>query len=81
MKQTPRDDCSWDDSRVEQFKKLERLVNGVSLLNHGSNFIGHVQECIELADELRKWDMEGLQSSFMQFMTDQIIKDRFEEVK
>ncbi|MFM7011959.1 MAG: hypothetical protein ACKO0Z_21960 [Betaproteobacteria bacterium] len=75
----PREGCAWDESRVAQFKKLEQLVNSVSLLNHGSNFIGHVQECIELADDLRKWDMEGLNSSFMQFMIDQIIKDRFGE--
>lgn len=81
MKKTPREGCAWDDIRVEQFKKLERLVNSVSLLNHGSNFLGNVQQCIELADDLRRWDMEGLQSSFMQFMTDQIIEDRFGEKK
>lgn len=79
MKNTPRDGCKWDESRLEQFKKLERLVNTVSLLNHGSNFLGNMKECIDLAEDLRKWDMEGLQSSFMQFMADQIIADRFGE--
>jgi hypothetical protein len=75
----PREGCEWTDARCEQFKVLERLVNSVSLLNHSTNFLGHAQECIALADQLRKWDMDALESSFMEFVRQQIIKDRFGE--
>jgi hypothetical protein len=74
---TPREGCAWTDERCEQFKTLERLLNAVSLLNHGSNFLGAAQECIALANQLRKWDMESGAPSFVHFLQDQIIEDRF----
>jgi len=73
----PREGCAWTNARVEQFKVLERLINSVSLLNHGSNFLGNTQECINLANQLRKWDLGEMEASFMQFMSEQIIEDRF----
>lgn len=76
-KQTPREGCAWTDERCAQFKTLERLLNAVSMLNHGSNFLGHVSECIDLADKLRRRDMDAPSSSFVQFLHDQIIEDRF----
>jgi hypothetical protein len=76
---TPREGCAWTEERCEQFKTLERLLNAVSLLNHGSNFLGATQECIALANALRRWDVDGLSSSFVHFLQDQIIKDRFPE--
>jgi len=75
--QTPREGCAWTDERCEQFEKLERLVNVASLLNHSSNFLGHAQECIDLAGDLRKWDIEAGGPSFLGFLRDQIIEDRF----
>lgn len=81
MKNKPREGCEWTDARCEQFKLLERLINSVSLLNHSTNFLGHAQDCIELADQLRKWDIDNLESSFIEFMRQQIIKDRFVEQK
>jgi len=75
VKHTPREGCSWTDERCAQFEKFERLLNSVSLLNHGSNFLGHVAECIDLANELRKWDMET--PSFVVFLSDQAISDRW----
>ena len=80
-KKLPREGCAWTGERCAQFEKLERLLNSVSLLNHGSNFLGHVAECIELADELRRWDMETLSPSFVHFLHDQAIADRFPEEK
>ena len=73
----PREGCAWTDDRCGQFRKLERLLNATSLLNHGSNFLGNVQECIELADELRRWEMETPSPSFVHFLHDQIVEDRF----
>jgi len=80
-KQAPREGCAWTDARCAQFEKLERLLNSVSLLNHGSNFLGHVAECIELADELRRWDVETPSPSFVAFLREQAIADRFQEEK
>ena len=76
-KEEPREGCAWTDERCEQFKKLDRLLSAVSMLNHSTNFIGHVQECIDLADELRRWDLDGLLVGFVDFLRDQIIEDRF----
>jgi len=76
-KQTPREGCEWTDARCDQFGKLERLVNSVSMLNRTTNFLGEAQECIALSDQLRKWDMEAIEPSFMDFLRDQIIEDRF----
>jgi hypothetical protein len=73
----PRDGCAWTDARCEQFKNLESLLNAVSMLNHSTNFIGNVQRCIELADHLRKWDMDLPSPSFIDFLRGQIIEDRF----
>jgi hypothetical protein len=75
-KQTPRKGFAWTDERCAQFVKLERLVNAVSMLNHGSNFLGQAQECIELADHLRRWDMKTPSASFLHFLRDHIIEDR-----
>ncbi len=75
----PRDGCKWTDARCEQFKVLERLVNSASLLNNTTNFLGHAQECIEMAKQLQKWDMDKMESSFMEFMRQQILEDRFGE--
>ena len=78
-KQTPREGCAWTDERCAQFETFERLLNAVSMLNHGSNFLGHVSECIDLADELRRWDMETPSPSFVVFLHDQALADRFQE--
>jgi hypothetical protein len=75
----PREGCAWTEERVGQFKTLERLLSAVSLLNHGSNFLGATQECIALANQLRKWDMWSGKPSFVHFLEDEIIKDRFPE--
>jgi hypothetical protein len=74
---TPREDCAWTEERCEQFRNLERLLNSVSMLNHSTNFLGNAQQCIEIADHLRKWDMDLPAPSFMDFLRDQIIEDRF----
>jgi len=76
-----RDDCSWTDERCAQFEKFERLLYAVSMLNHGSNFLGHAQECIDLADELRRWNVDTPSPSFVGFLRDQAIADRFPEEK
>ena len=47
------------------------------MLNHGSNFLGHVSVCIDLADRLRRWDMDTPSASFVDFLHDQAINDRF----
>jgi hypothetical protein len=74
---TPREGCDWTGERCEQLVTLIRLLNSVSLLNHSTNFIGNVQRCIELADELRSWKMDAPSAGFLDFLRDQAIKDRF----
>ena len=71
----PREGCAWTEDRCEQFRKLEQLLHSVSMLNHSTNFLDNVQECIEISGHLRKWDM-GYQS-FTHFLAEQIIEDRF----
>ena len=73
----PREGCAWTEERVKQFETLERLLGAVSELNHSTDFIGNVEECIELADQLLGFGLTRL--SFTSFLEDQIIKDRFPE--
>jgi hypothetical protein len=74
---TPREGCVWTDERCKQFDKLEQLVNVASMLNHSSPFLGRAQDCIDLAEELRKWDLDNRKPSFLSFLREQIIEDRF----
>ena len=76
---TPREGCAWTEERVKQFETLERLLGAVSELNHSTDFIGNVKECIELADQLLERDFDSSPPNFTSFLEDQIIKDRSPE--
>ena len=79
-KQTPREGCDWTDARCAQLRKFETLLNTASLLNHSSNMLGNIQEVISLANELREWgqfDNNDSRCSFINFLQDQAIQDRF----
>ena len=79
-KQTPREGCDWTDARCVQLRKLETLLNTAYLLNHRTNMLGNIKEVISLANDLREWgqfDTSEEQVSFINFLRDQAIQDRF----
>jgi hypothetical protein len=73
----PREGCAWTDARVEQFETLRTLLNSVGMLNSGSNFLGNARSCIDLANKLRVWSDDWGTASFISFLHEQIIEDRF----
>ncbi len=79
-KKTPRPDADWSDARCAELEILGDMVNRLKALNHGSNFLANLQACIDDAEKLSAWDFGG-DKSFINFLRDQAIKDRFGETQ
>lgn len=69
----PKSDA-WNKERVNEYSSLETLLNKLTSLNKGSNFLNNVQECITIAEDLTKTDIETCRESFLSFLRSQIIK-------
>ncbi len=53
----------WNEARWKQLFDLEKLLNEVTAINHGSDAIGRIQRCITLAEGLQsKLDAEPFTS-------------------
>lgn len=69
----------WDDERVTQLELLDRLLKEVSAIDRANNCLARIEKCIELADALIQTDYRGRKGSFLGFLNDICIKDRFPE--
>lgn len=69
----------WTDDRVAEFQMLQRLLNEVTLINRGSHVIERIQVCESIAAQLSGSDWFSRRKSFMSFLSDVIISDRFPE--
>lgn len=63
----------WNEARWHQLFDLERLLNEVTMINHGSNALDRIQRCIELAEKLRFDDHSNLFVSLPTFLKEQAI--------
>ena len=67
---------TWTKERCGDLNKLRKLLVKVSLLNHSPNIIENISECVKLANELSKSDSVSRCKSFFQFIEEEAIKDR-----
>jgi hypothetical protein len=67
----------WDNERCIELRRLEDLLNEVSAINSGSNCLGRIAKCIELADRLNRTELGCGRQSFKHFLQDRAIEDRF----
>jgi hypothetical protein len=58
----------WNDKRYSQLRDLETLIRDVSCINEGNNFVGRIEKCITLADELSRSDIVAGEHSFISFL-------------
>jgi len=79
-KKTPRPDADWTGARCAELGILGDMVNRLKAIDHGSNFMANLRACIDEAEKLSSWDFGG-DKSFIQFLRDQAIKDRFGDSK
>lgn len=68
------DSTLWTGERCRQLRKLELLVEAVSMADRGSSFIRRFQDAEKLAAELS--DSKFPDRSFIQFLNDVAIESR-----
>lgn len=66
----------WTDDRCDELRMLRELLSEARTLNHGSNIIGRIQRCEELAEKLGLTDMNIPKDSFINFLFILARKDR-----
>ena len=67
----------WDSSRCDEMDKLEALLHEVVAINSGNRCLERIALCISLAESLQRTDRERTRRSFVQFLNDLALKDRF----
>jgi hypothetical protein len=67
----------WDSSRCGELDLLERLVREVKAINGGNRCLERIASCIEMAEQLDRTTYEPVRRSFLSFLNDIAIDDRF----
>jgi hypothetical protein len=65
----------WTEDRLKELDKLDDLLIGISNINNGSDFIGRMEECIQIATSLKRSNINTGRKSFFQFLISQVHKD------
>lgn len=58
----------WPQDRRDELADLIKMMHKLEGLNHGSDFIGKVQDCMETARRLNETDLDAPRSSFMSYL-------------
>lgn len=72
-------DTVWDNSRILELETLQRLLFDSRELNTSTGIIESLSRIVTNAEYLLKTDFYKGRSSFIQFLRDQCIEDRFGE--
>ena len=67
----------WDSMRCLELERLEELLNEVAAINNGSNCLGRIARCIELAEFLTRAGFGSGRASFKHFLRERAHEDRF----
>ena len=67
----------WNEIRCAELDKLQDLLREVATINKGSNCLGRIARCIELAAFLIQPEIDSGRPSFKQFLQERAIEDRF----
>ena len=68
--------AAWDDSRCDELEQLETLLREVGTINHGSDCLGRIARCIELAEALQRFDLDVDRPNFRRFLRGLAIAER-----
>ncbi len=66
----------WDNHRCDQMKQMQDLIFEVSCINSGNHCLERIRKCIDIADELRKYDRNSGKKNFHDFLADLAIEER-----
>jgi hypothetical protein len=66
----------WDSMRCTELERLQELLHEVTAINKGSDCLGRIARCIEIAELLNRPKL-GDRTSFKQFLRGLAIEDRF----
>lgn len=64
----------WPADRRAEIGKLERLLNIVTSLNSSTNFLSNAQKAIDIAEELREFNIDSGRPSFVHFIVEKAIQ-------
>ena len=67
----------WDSMRCIELDRLQELIHEVAAINNGSNCLGRIARCIEIAELLNRAELGSGRTSFKQFLRERAIEDRF----
>ena len=63
----------WSEARWKQLFELEKLLNEVTMINHGSQALDRIQRCIEIAQKLRHDDLSECFVSLPSFLKERAL--------
>lgn len=63
----------WPEDRRKELAELQELLREIKSVNHGSNALGRIARCIEIAEKLTDLDMETCRPDFFSFLVNQAV--------
>jgi hypothetical protein len=63
----------WPEDRRKELAELQELLREIKTVNHGSNALGRITRCIEIAEKLTYTDMATCRQDFFSFLVNQAV--------
>ena len=63
----------WPEDRRKELAELQELLREIKTVNHGSNALGRIARCIEIAEKLTYTDMDTCRQDFFSFLVNQAV--------
>ena len=63
----------WPEDRRKELAELQELLREIKTVNHGSNALGRITRCIEIAEKLTYTDMDTCRQDFFSFLVNQAV--------
>ena len=65
----------WEKDRRIELSDLESMLHTLATINQGSNFIGKLNECIEVAKASTDFNLDTNRRSLVEFLRNEATKD------
>lgn len=63
----------WPEDRRKELAELQELLREIKTVNHGSNALGRIARCIEIAEKLTYTDIDKCRDDFFSFLISQAV--------
>lgn len=63
----------WPEDRRKELAELQELLREIKTVNHGSNALGRIARCIEIAEKLTYTDIDTCRQDFFSFLVNQAV--------